>query len=834
MPTFFSRSTHVRLSIIKPHQTSSTRQIGWDNTLIGEAATDASHDVLSEEALISTEDPDTLRFLGPNRDIPFFLVRAGKELYHRDVGRKGGGRGSGLSDTLRQSLTAALSTIPLPDDDETARTDGTKELGPKPEKSSRSAGGLLKTALHNAAATPQRLLTPNPSPVRPSTGRNETSSLLRRLSQSSPPQALLAPRSLCLTVSLSKSSFTPLPAYPVRQEPLDIQICVFFNGEFTASRVVHHRTVKGVAYQEDLIQTFTGRRVERVLERKWVLVPTGQDPDGSLRQLKRSKGAYPGAGERWGQIAAALQTEADEWGWNKAGQRSALGAYLCSLTKLGMPPDVDKMQKGGTQKFGVVDVVIALGRGNKDWSHSHYLKEPKRHLDPRYRQTTAVSKENEQKSLPITLEKDLEELHEMPPNFARPTFASTQKSHMAVPRPRRPMSNINSRDYRAGQRRQSSRRPLLSKPKTIHLTNDFSGPPNRSDTASLSSDHGMAPSDGGLARKLPLIPEGSARDVTGLPSTEKTTGVTADDPTFKDSSLEPHSKRTRGPRLTLTQPRKPDEPSINAASVKGPVENLKRGRTSSSPLSELPNPKRRRTTPISTATTDVPILPQPGRSTFVQSMTPATTPAPQSTKATACVPQPWHPALLNSDSLITYSEVRDALALAKPQSFPTASPATISSVVNTINSSSMLVGRPASQLASPPPPISTPSGFISTASLRPKTIEQHKEPNSQTRSKTSVPTTQKSGAGGKAKADPPKQPQRKTPKAEETIVQTVELKGRPQTKAHEEPQPRLCKAKETPNATAVDGDEVHGPCKAERSGTFAAVGVVVGVRFVVG
>jgi len=88
--------------------------------------------------------------------------------------------------------------------------------------------------------------------------------------------------------------------------------------------------------------------------------------------------------ERWKQVAEALAAEADQRGFNKYGDRSPSGAYLASLAEMEMPGKVDKMQKRGGPKLGVVDVVITYGKGMKFGPETDYLMKPARFTDSQF------------------------------------------------------------------------------------------------------------------------------------------------------------------------------------------------------------------------------------------------------------------------------------------------------------------------------------------------------------------------------------------------------------------------------------------------------------------
>ena len=124
------------------------------------------------------------------------------------------------------------------------------------------------------------------------------------------------------------------------------------------------------------IVRFTGRRIGRLMEKPWIIVPSGQNPDGGLREFRRGKVAYAGAQQRWKDISDSLMAEADNIGRDGSGRRPIIGEYLQSLAELPMPTEVEDMQKAGGPKFGVLDAVVTRGTGNEDGPDSLYIKEP--------------------------------------------------------------------------------------------------------------------------------------------------------------------------------------------------------------------------------------------------------------------------------------------------------------------------------------------------------------------------------------------------------------------------------------------------------------------------
>ncbi|MCJ1476453.1 hypothetical protein MMC13_005119 [Lambiella insularis] len=349
------------------------------------------------EIPIYTEDelPSHLRFLGTHQDMPFLLVKAGSCLNTKNTLIRSG------------SISSCISAPNLTEDDTSFNTR-------EPTSSFTSFGTVNSIALQEDAsmvastiyhhddhespfislpnvhelydgkecpATADKVNARTPISASTEIGDRrykEAEALRSRLlsSRRRQVQQELKPQALCLTVQLSKKSFLPNPYRKVKKVAvLDVKIDVYFNGELCASAYVPER-YRGEKSIAELTQRFGGRRIERLLERPWVIVPNGQNADGSLREHKRSKGGYAGAQQRWNAVSEMLKVEAEKGGRNKWGELSVLGDYLESLSKLEMPKEVDELQRPGGVKYGIIDVVLTTGHGRKDDSNVGYLSEP--------------------------------------------------------------------------------------------------------------------------------------------------------------------------------------------------------------------------------------------------------------------------------------------------------------------------------------------------------------------------------------------------------------------------------------------------------------------------
>jgi len=349
-----------------------------------------------------------MRFLGEHQDMPFFMVQAGKHLFKTKESDRGSrphrllpavpmskmeeSFESDDSDTSLSSLTTFTTAndgdsmvVQSIERGEKQLKNTNLDLTPAKRSSSgrsircptslttlsvgRASSGLTKSGNETPYTQISRLTSPT---------------IPRQLARGTVPlplaatQPALVPRALTLTVYLTKESFARSCGSKTKHAPQDVKIDVFFNGEMTASTYIPARYRGEANNMIQLTQRFSGRRVDRMAERPWVIVPPGQNADGSLRTSKRNKGAYVGAQERWHRIGKALEEEGEQFGRNRYGDRSVVGEYLTTLSKLEMPAEADDMQKGGGPKFGVIDVVLTLGKGQKDEPEKGYLKEPTR------------------------------------------------------------------------------------------------------------------------------------------------------------------------------------------------------------------------------------------------------------------------------------------------------------------------------------------------------------------------------------------------------------------------------------------------------------------------
>ncbi|KAL1640882.1 hypothetical protein SLS58_006497 [Diplodia intermedia] len=197
-----------------------------------------------------------------------------------------------------------------------------------------------------------------------------------------PAAAIKIPQSLALRVELSKQSFlkTDKPAD-------DIRIDVLFNGQLTHSTMWPRRFYQEERKAGHLSSIFSGLRFHWMLERAWVIVPPGQDPDGSRRRPVASSDTLE---DRWEKIQKEVLKEASARNLDKNGNRPVVAKYLMEVAKLAMPEELKTWSEPRGQAFGIIDVVLSYGRGAKDTPAKTYLSEPTRMRSSKFKEKEKV------------------------------------------------------------------------------------------------------------------------------------------------------------------------------------------------------------------------------------------------------------------------------------------------------------------------------------------------------------------------------------------------------------------------------------------------------------
>lgn len=204
-----------------------------------------------------------------------------------------------------------------------------------------------------------------------------TTTLLRQVPEHHEP--LVEPKALGLLMDLPVSLFSRLSIHGGKNSGKfsnDVKVEIFYNGEFAECQIIPGRCPK---HSQTLI---SGRRISFVMARPWTILPFNQNADGSLHDPSRKGVGTAAAAERWANIAAALQEEADGRGVDKSGNPPPTAKYLQTLAALEMPPGVEHVHKRNLARYGVIDIVFSLGAGQKNIGGAlQYLLAPFRFAD---------------------------------------------------------------------------------------------------------------------------------------------------------------------------------------------------------------------------------------------------------------------------------------------------------------------------------------------------------------------------------------------------------------------------------------------------------------------
>ncbi|KAF2180397.1 hypothetical protein K469DRAFT_500586, partial [Zopfia rhizophila CBS 207.26] len=312
---------------------------------------------LAEERVPFPGDEDGFGPYFLKNDEPFMMAQAGADLFK--VTPAGDHAIRRTSDRTSQSRSSMeLGTLTSHNKEHIANGDHAKGNQPEERRHSTRAHPQVSHSLQVPGSS-QVALSPGPS----------HSSL--RSSQSH--ETEMTPQALSLHIILDNKTF--LRNFTDDLKPQHVKIDVLYNGMLVACTFIAPKDIASKV--KPLHQVFGGTRVDWLAERPWVLLPPGQNVDGTLRGLRRAIGVR----ERWEQICAALLKEAGERGFNKYGDRPPSADYLEQLAKMEMPEPVEHMQRPGGRRFGVIDVILTVGEGKKLTGPVKYLKEPTRLRD---------------------------------------------------------------------------------------------------------------------------------------------------------------------------------------------------------------------------------------------------------------------------------------------------------------------------------------------------------------------------------------------------------------------------------------------------------------------
>jgi hypothetical protein len=148
-----------------------------------------------------------------------------------------------------------------------------------------------------------------------------------------------------------------------------------YNGELTYSRIIKsEKYIKEPVAVEDRYLRNSGRRLDTMLEKPFIVCPLNQNKDGSMRDTSTASISLQ---DRWDQIGKLLLEEAGKWG--KCDEKpSVMAAYLEELSRLTIPESLSKLDGGASHRAGIIDVVLSLGTSVT--TSVSGLREPQRKL----------------------------------------------------------------------------------------------------------------------------------------------------------------------------------------------------------------------------------------------------------------------------------------------------------------------------------------------------------------------------------------------------------------------------------------------------------------------
>lgn len=146
-----------------------------------------------------------------------------------------------------------------------------------------------------------------------------------------------------------------------------IKFDIFFNGELSACNFIPARSI---IHNTRTQMTFSGRRHGRLTERAWLLSNSPGTTSAHIQQNQQSPL------QRWQELQCAILNQANRYGRSREGRRPPVAEYLGNLASMLAPPSLSTWQCSSRMKFGIIDIVISLGKGQKDPVSSGYCTKP--------------------------------------------------------------------------------------------------------------------------------------------------------------------------------------------------------------------------------------------------------------------------------------------------------------------------------------------------------------------------------------------------------------------------------------------------------------------------
>ncbi|PBP20129.1 SET domain protein, partial [Diplocarpon rosae] len=217
----------------------------------------------------------TVDFLGP---YPFFLLNAGQELFYGSR-NKSANSSIQLSRENTHNEAAEAPGKPTTNDKELVTFQGKHMLPPTTPKkgldsdvdsilSSLSSSRFSQHNVTNLDGHDSNEKTETDTPSKKKKGSNRRHWVPPILVQDSIAKPITAPKPIKLQIDFTNKSFFRSLA---TNEPEDVCVSVFYNGEFTYSKVFRAKTLRSIS--DDAHPTIAGRRVAVNLEVPWVVSP---------------------------------------------------------------------------------------------------------------------------------------------------------------------------------------------------------------------------------------------------------------------------------------------------------------------------------------------------------------------------------------------------------------------------------------------------------------------------------------------------------------------------------------------------------------------------------
>ncbi|MCJ1309471.1 hypothetical protein MMC25_003131 [Agyrium rufum] len=368
MPSYFSRQASVHLYTTDPERSTINRisATGFSKEQLEEleqSLETASRESKLAEVPISVGETgqEHMNLIGEHGNTPFMMVATGFDILHKSIFFQESLSHNKKNQNNDVKGVGPQQPIPVP---------GQSNSSTLLSSLHDSGGSMLDVPARSfakdlSASIPMMRGIPLDTSTAPSTRnfQQQPTTLNPRFLK----HPLLKPRPLGMKISLTRNSFHG----PLRENAslVDIKVDVYFNGVLCESNFYPSRNVHS---NMQITQHVTGRRIGRKLQRPWMIVPPGQQVDGSLREHRRSK---IDASQRWQQISQALAAQAGTVKYED-GSLGVLGQYLIDLSNLEMPTCVASLQKPGAARFGVIDLVVTAGKGVKDDSSAFRLAAP--------------------------------------------------------------------------------------------------------------------------------------------------------------------------------------------------------------------------------------------------------------------------------------------------------------------------------------------------------------------------------------------------------------------------------------------------------------------------